>query len=175
MRQWSSPTVFSRRVGQTTCPTTRHMYVGTTRSIALFHIRRRLIAVIVKRCSFIDPLAEIVTLLQPAATLSKIVGGAGRWRLRRTDAQQQPFYCVVLDGSCRFATASHEPISLVQGDFVLVPAVHDFTVSSSEPPSTGLSSHRITRTSVADAASAAARPAGPAPTTSTSQWAKRLA
>ena len=38
----------------------------------------------------IDPLAEVVTLLQPAATLSKVVGGAGRWRLRRTDAGQ-PF------------------------------------------------------------------------------------
>ncbi len=80
----------------------------------------------------IDPLAEVVTLLQPAATLSKVVGGAGRWRLRRTDAWQ-PFYCVVLHGACRLAAAGHEPITLAQDDFVLIPAAHDYTVSSVEP------------------------------------------
>ena len=32
-----------------------------------------------------DPLAEVVGLLQPAAGLAKMVGGAGCWRLRRTD------------------------------------------------------------------------------------------
>ena len=37
-----------------------------------------------------DPLAEVVTLLQPAAGLAKVVGGAGRWRLRRTDAGHPP-------------------------------------------------------------------------------------
>ena len=84
----------------------------------------------------IDPLAEIVTLLQPAATLSKVVGGAGRWRLRRTDAGQ-PFYCVVLHGGCCLAAGGHEPIMLSQGDFVLIPAAHDFTVSSIEPPPPG--------------------------------------
>ena len=80
----------------------------------------------------IDPLAEVVTLLQPSATLSKMVGGAGRWRLRRTDAGQ-PFYCVVLEGACRLATLGHEPITLAEGDFVLIPAARDFTVSSIAP------------------------------------------
>jgi AraC-like DNA-binding protein len=84
----------------------------------------------------IDPLAEVVTLLQPAATLSKVVGGAGRWRLRRTDAGQ-PFYCVVLHGGCRLAAAGHASVALTQGDFVLIPAAHDYTVSSAEPPSPG--------------------------------------
>jgi len=84
----------------------------------------------------IDPLAEVVTLLQPAATLSKAVSGAGRWRLRRTDASQ-PFYCVVLHGACRLAAAGHEPITLAQGDFVLIPAAHDYTVSSVEPLPSG--------------------------------------
>ena len=84
----------------------------------------------------LDPLTEVVTLLQPAATLSKVVGGAGRWRLRRTDAGQ-PFYCVVLHGSCCLAAAGHEPIALTQGDFVLIPAAYDFTVSSVEPPTPG--------------------------------------
>ena len=84
----------------------------------------------------LDPLTEVVTLLQPAATLSKAVGGAGQWRLRRTDAGQ-PFYCVVLHGGCCLAAAGHEPIALTQGDFVLIPAAHDFTVSSVQPPASG--------------------------------------
>ena len=84
----------------------------------------------------IDPLAEVVTLLQPAATLSKVVGGAGEWRLRRTDAGQ-PFYCVVLEGACRLAVAGHEPIMLTHGDFVLIPAAHDYTFSSVEAPAPG--------------------------------------
>ena len=84
----------------------------------------------------IDPLAEVVTLLQPAATLSKVVGGAGRWRLRRTDAGQ-PFYCVLLEGACRLAVAGHQPIMLTQGDFVLIPAAHDYTFSSVEAPAPG--------------------------------------
>ena len=81
----------------------------------------------------IDPLTEVVTLLQPAATLSKVVGGAGRWRLRRTD-NGRPFYCVVLEGGCRLAVPGHEPIMLTHGDFVLIPAAHDYTVTSVEPP-----------------------------------------
>ena len=80
-----------------------------------------------------DPLAEIVTLLQPAAALSKVVSGAGRWRLRRTD-DRQPFYCVVLNGACRLAVAQREAFTLAQGDFVLIPAADDYTVSSLQPP-----------------------------------------
>jgi len=84
----------------------------------------------------IDPLAEVVTLLQPTAILSKVVSGAGEWRLRRTDAGQ-PFYCVLLEGACRLAVAGHEPIMLTHGDFVLIPAAHDYTFSSVEPPAPG--------------------------------------
>ena len=83
-----------------------------------------------------DPLAEIVTLLQPCATLSKVVEGAGRWRLRRTDGGQ-PFYCVVLHGGCRLTAAGHDPVALAAGGFVLIPAAHDFVVSSAEAPPPG--------------------------------------
>ena len=55
---------------------------------------------------------------------------------RRTDAGLY-VYCVVLHGSCRLAAAGHEPLRLAQGDFVLIPAAHEFTVSSDEPPPPG--------------------------------------
>jgi len=80
-----------------------------------------------------DPLAEVVTLLQPAARFSKHVVGAGRWRIRRSDAGQ-PFYCAVLEGGCRLALDGYEPIELQAGDFVLVPAAFGVTMSSLEPP-----------------------------------------
>jgi len=80
----------------------------------------------------IDPLAEVVTLLQPSASFSKVVNGAGAWHVRRSEAGR-PFYCVILDGSCRLAAYGHAPITLQAGDFVLIPSAYDFTVSSLEP------------------------------------------
>jgi AraC-like DNA-binding protein len=80
----------------------------------------------------IDPLAEVVALLQPRARFSKVVGGAGAWRVRRADAGE-PFYCVILDGASRLAVDGHEPVDLRQGDFVLVPEAHGFTMSSVTP------------------------------------------
>lgn len=79
-----------------------------------------------------DPLAEVVTLLQPGAPFSKVVSGAGPWRVRRAEAGRV-FYCVILDGSCRLTVDGHEPITLQAADFVLIPAAHDFTMSSLEP------------------------------------------
>jgi AraC-like DNA-binding protein len=80
----------------------------------------------------IDPLAEVVTLLQPRPALSKMVSSAGRWRIRRADLGQ-PFYCAVVTGGCLLAVDGHALIQLNAGDFVLIPAVHEFTVSSLEP------------------------------------------
>ncbi len=84
----------------------------------------------------IDPLAELVSLLKPTGTLSKVVSGSGGWRLRRTDGRQ-PFYCVVLQGGCRLALAGHEPVELRQGNFLLILAAYDYTVTSVEPPPPG--------------------------------------
>ncbi|MET0255313.1 MAG: AraC family transcriptional regulator [Luteibacter sp.] len=81
----------------------------------------------------IDPLAEVVTLLQPRPTFSKAVGAAGHWRVRRSQAGH-PFYCVVLDGVCRMETNGLAPMVLEAGDFVLVPEAYDFAMSSLEPP-----------------------------------------
>jgi len=85
----------------------------------------------------IDPLAEVVTLLQPGARFSKLVLGASPWRVNRSDAGQ-PLYCVILEGACRMAIDGHEPIVLVSGDFVLIPAAYGVAMSSLVPPPTGV-------------------------------------
>ena len=85
----------------------------------------------------VDPLAEVVTLLQPGARFSKLVRGASPWRVRRSDAGQ-PFYCVILDGACRIQVDGHEPIELLASDFILIPAAHGFTMSSLEEPPEGV-------------------------------------
>lgn len=77
----------------------------------------------------VDPLAEVVSLLRPGAPFSKVVSAAGHWRVQRSE-YGRPFFCVILEGSCRLAVEGHEPIKLQGGDFVLVPSAHDFTMSS---------------------------------------------
>lgn len=81
-----------------------------------------------------DPLAQIVTLLQPTAPFSKRGSGAGRWRVVRTEVGR-PFYCAILEGSCRLEADGHEEIRLAAGDFVLIPSAHHFAMSSLTPTS----------------------------------------
>jgi AraC-like DNA-binding protein len=80
-----------------------------------------------------DPLAQIVTLLQPIPTFSKVLSGAGRWRASRTEIGQ-PFYCVVLEGMLCLSVNGREPLILQADDFVLVPEVFGFTITSVDPP-----------------------------------------
>lgn len=80
----------------------------------------------------IDPFAEVVALLQPGAPFSKVVGGAGAWRVRRSE-MGQPFYCAVLEGSCVLTLDGRMPITLKEGDFILIPAAYDFAMSSIVP------------------------------------------
>jgi len=77
----------------------------------------------------VDPLAEVVALLQPAPTFSKVLSGAGRWRASRTEVGQ-PFYCVVLEGSLRLSVNGGEIADDIvanapatEGHFFLVPKV----------------------------------------------------
>jgi len=81
----------------------------------------------------IDPLAEVVALLQPSAPYSKLVTARGPWRVRRS-AAGEVFYCVVLDGACRVAAGGQRALPLRKGDFVLVPSAYDLTTSSLTPP-----------------------------------------
>lgn len=83
-----------------------------------------------------DPLAEVVTLLQPSASFSKLASAAGPWRVTRSDAGR-PFYCAVLEGQCRLTVDDRPSIILEQGDFLLLPSANDFTMSSLEPPPEG--------------------------------------
>lgn len=78
-----------------------------------------------------DPFAEIIALLQPTAPYSKLVGGAGSWRVRREE-YGRPFFCAVLEGSCRLAPDAHPALALHAGDFVLIPAAAGFTMSGRE-------------------------------------------
>ena len=80
----------------------------------------------------VDPLAEVVALLRPEAPFSKVISAAGSWQVRRSE-YGQPFYGVVLEGSCRLAVDGAESM-LASGDFVLIPSAHSFTMSSLEPP-----------------------------------------
>lgn len=80
----------------------------------------------------VDPLAEVVALLRPSAPYSKVVHAAGPWRVRRSE-YGEPFYCVVLEGSCRLAVDGAEAMILEPGDFVLIPSADSFTMSSIEP------------------------------------------
>lgn len=79
-----------------------------------------------------DPLAEVVTLLEPSARFSKVVRGAGPWRVSRSEGGQ-PFYCVILEGGCRLTIEGGEPMTLQESDFVLIPSAYGFSTSSLEP------------------------------------------
>ena len=80
-----------------------------------------------------DPLTQIVELLRPSASFSKLVIAGGAWAVRRSE-DSGPFYCAVLDGSLRLSVAGREPITLERGDFALVPAACEYVTSSLNPP-----------------------------------------
>lgn len=80
----------------------------------------------------IDPLAEVVSLLQPTAPFSKQVMATAPWAVRRSELGR-PFYLVVLEGGCHLRVAddaSDETLTLSAGDFILLPASQGFATSS---------------------------------------------
>lgn len=89
----------------------------------------------------VDPLAEVVSLLQPGAPFSKLVVASAPWAVRRTELGR-PFYFVVLEGSCNLTVdgpSQSDTITLNAGDFVLIPAARSFATSSldRQPPRAG--------------------------------------
>ena len=83
----------------------------------------------------LDPLAQAIGLLRPRASFSKLVTATGNWAVRPPGTE--PFYLAVLDGGCVLSIMGRAPIRLGRGDFVLIPAANDFTISSQTPPPDG--------------------------------------
>lgn len=80
----------------------------------------------------VDPLAEVIALLRPRAVYAKVIGGAGAWAVRYASFGQ-PSFCTMLEGECLLAVDGQQPITLVAGDFLLMPATPGFTMSSAAP------------------------------------------
>ncbi|WP_202988102.1 AraC family transcriptional regulator [Pseudomonas typographi] len=88
--------------------------------------------------SMVDPLAEVVALLQPTAPFSKLVIASAPWAVRRAETGR-PYYFVVLEGRCHLmidGACAHHTLTLKPGDFVLIPAARGFATSSldRQPP-----------------------------------------
>ncbi|MCA9655115.1 MAG: AraC family transcriptional regulator [Myxococcales bacterium] len=80
----------------------------------------------------VDPLTDVIALLQPHAVFSKAISGAGRWGVRYADFGD-PSFCAVLEGACRLVVDGERPVTLQAGDFVLLPSTPGFTMSGFEP------------------------------------------
>lgn len=76
-----------------------------------------------------EPLAAIIALLRPRTVLSKIVSGAGRYSIRKP-RYEDPAFCLMLEGSCFLQPDGVGVIELREGDFVLLPEMPAFTLSS---------------------------------------------
>lgn len=78
-----------------------------------------------------EPIAQLTELLKPTATLTKLVTGKGSWSVRR-EAVGRPFYCAVLQGELCLAIPNHPFVSLIAGDFVLLPSATRFETFSGD-------------------------------------------
>lgn len=77
----------------------------------------------------VDPLAEIVAMLQPSLPFSKAASGSGTWRVNGA-ADTNPFFAVILEGASTLSIEARPDIELRENDFVLIPAPYRFTMSS---------------------------------------------
>lgn len=76
-----------------------------------------------------EPLTDIITLLQPKAVLSKLVSGAGKWSVRY-ERFGHPSFAIVVEGACWLAIDGQHPTLLRKGDFVFLPTTPNFTLAS---------------------------------------------
>ncbi|WP_118136995.1 AraC family transcriptional regulator [Oceanicella sp. SM1341] len=83
-----------------------------------------------------DPLASVVALLRPRPSIAKLVEAGGRWLVERSGLSS-PFYAAIVEGRCRLTLNTGRTIDLTAGDFVLVPDLHGFTMSSETAPPPG--------------------------------------
>ncbi|MET1753864.1 AraC family transcriptional regulator [Novosphingobium sp. RD2P27] len=76
-----------------------------------------------------DPLSDVIALLRPGAAVSKPISGKGMWGVRYA-AHDAPGFTIVLAGEAWLTFDGEEPLRLVQGDFLLLPATPAFSLSS---------------------------------------------
>lgn len=92
----------------------------------------------------IDPLAEIVSMLQPSLPFSKTASGSGYWRVDGA-GDGSPFFAVILEGSTKLSINGKPDIRLEADDFVLIPAAFTFTMSSDDEGDDGGDPLRVTK------------------------------
>ncbi|MCP1198676.1 AraC family transcriptional regulator [Notoacmeibacter sp. MSK16QG-6] len=80
-----------------------------------------------------DPLGDVISLLRPSAPFSKLTEARGPFRVRREDLDAV-FYTLLLSGAACLEVDGKPPLVLQTGDFVLIPAIAAFTMSSIDPP-----------------------------------------
>lgn len=76
-----------------------------------------------------DPLSDMIALLQPSAAVSKPISARGEWGVRYA-AHDAPGFTIVLAGEAWIAFDGKEPLRLVSGDFVLLPTTPAFSLSN---------------------------------------------
>ncbi|QAY75602.1 AraC family transcriptional regulator [Sphingosinicella sp. BN140058] len=76
-----------------------------------------------------DPLSQVVTLLRPAAAVSKPIEGRGQWGVRY-EAYDAPGYTIVLGGVAWVSFEGKAPLRIAEGDFLLLPTTPAFSLSS---------------------------------------------
>ncbi len=65
-----------------------------------------------------------------------MVVAGGRWQVDRTD-MASPFYAAIVQGRARLVVKGRAPVLLEAGDFVMVPALDSFAMTSEVPPPPG--------------------------------------
>lgn len=76
-----------------------------------------------------DPLSDMIALLQPSAAVSKPISARGEWGVCYA-AHDAPGFTIVLAGEAWIAFDGKEPLRLASGDFVLLPTTPAFSLSS---------------------------------------------
>lgn len=76
-----------------------------------------------------DPLSDIIALLQPSAAISKPITARGQWGVRY-DAHDAPGFTIILAGEAWVAFEGRAALRLAQGDFLLMPSTPPFSLSS---------------------------------------------
>lgn len=66
----------------------------------------------------------------------------GAWLVERRELGS-PFYCAIVEGRCHLTISGRAPIILAACDFVMVPEIHSFTMSSLQPPPRGTLPQRL--------------------------------